>query len=107
MIDASVRGVIDADEEVVSIDVRGAGAVGLQLAGTFVGTIEFEGCIEDGSFVALNMVPSNSATAATSATATGAWSANCGGYSSVRARASAWTSGEARVTLQTAASGGK
>ena len=107
MIDARVRGVIDADEEVVSIDVRGAGAVGFQLAGTFVGTIEFEGCIEDGSFVALNMVPSNSATAATSATGTGAWSANCGGYSSVRARASAWTSGEARVALQTAASGGK
>lgn len=107
MIDTSVRGVIDADEEVVTIDVRGAGAAGLQLAGTFVGTIQFEACIEEGTFVALNMVPSNSATAVTSATAVGAWSANCGGYSTVRARASAWTSGTARVTLQTAASGGK
>lgn len=107
MVDARMQGIIDADEERVSIDVRGAGAVGLQLAGTFTGTIQFEACIEDGTFVALNMVPSNSATAATSATAAGAWSANCGGYTTIRARASEWTSGEARVTLQIAANGGK
>lgn len=107
MVDARKQGTIDAAAEVVAIDVRGAGAVGLQLAGTFVGTLAFEGCIEEGTFVALNMVPSNSATAATSATTTGAWSANCGGYTAVRARASAWTSGEVRVTLQTAANGGK
>lgn len=107
MIDSTVTGTLGADEAVVRIDVRGAGAVGLQLAGTFVGTVAFEACIEDGTFVALNMVPSNSATAATSATATGAWSANVGGYATVRARMDSYTSGTARVTLQTAASGGK
>lgn len=107
MIDTKVIGTIAVDEGVVRIDVRGAGAVGLQLAGTFVATVQFEACIEDGSFVALNMVPSNSATAATSATDVGAWSANCGGYATVQARASAYTSGTVRVTLQTASSGGK
>lgn len=107
MIDTRVTGTLGADEAVVSIDVRGAGAVGLQLAGTFVGTVNFEGAIEDGTWVALNMVPSNSATAATSATSAGAWSANVGGYTAVRARMDVYTSGTARVTLQTAASGGK
>ena len=107
MTEASNRGEIDADEEVVTLDISGAGAVGAQLAGTFVGTLQFEACIENGTFVALNMVPSNSATAATSATTTGAWSGNCGGYRTFRVRASEWTSGTARVTISSAVSGGK
>ena len=102
-----ITGIIDANAERVVIDVRKAGAVGLQLVGTFVGTIEFEGSINGGTFVALNLVPSNSATAATSATAVGAWSGNIGGYSVVRARSSAWTSGSATFTGGSAASGGK
>ena len=107
MINALTRGELDAAEDLVTIEVRGAGAVGLQLTGTWVGTVSFEGSLDGGTFVAINLVPSNSATAATSATANGAWSGNCGGYSVVRARMSAYTSGTAVVTLQTAGSGGK
>ena len=93
--------------DLVTLDVSSMGACGLQLSGTFVGTVQFEGTINGGTYVALNMVPSNSATAATSATAVGAWSANCGGYAILRARMSAWTSGAATATLRGAASGGK
>ena len=107
MTEASNRGEIDADEEVVTLDIAGAGAVGVQLAGTFTGTIQFEASIESGTFVALNMLPSNSTTAAPSATAAGAWSGNCGGYRIFRARASEWTSGTARVAISSAVSGGK
>lgn len=107
MTEASNRGEIDAAADAVALDVSGAGAVGIQLTGTWTGTIEFEGSVDGGTFVALNMIPSNSATAATSATGNGAWSANCGGYRRVRARASAWTSGTAVVTLSSAVSGGK
>ena len=107
MTEASNRGEIDADEEVVTLDISGAGAVGAQLAGTFVGTLQFEACIENGTFVALNMTPSDSTTPATSATATGALSGLCGGYRGFRVRASAWTSGTVRVAISSAGSGGK
>lgn len=100
-------GEIDAAEEVVTLDIAGAGAVGVQLTGTFTGTLQFEASINGSTFVALNMLPSNSTTAATSATAAGAWSGNCGGYRIFRVRASAWTSGTASVALSSAVSGGK
>lgn len=100
-------GTIAAAQGELRLDTSNAGAAAVQLTGTWAGTIAFEGSVDGGTFVSLNMVPSNSATAATSATATGAWSANIGGYRQVRARASAWTSGTATVTLSSAGSGGK
>lgn len=104
----SVRtGAITADEGTVLLDTSTAGAAAIQLTGTWVATVEFEGSVDGGTFVALNLIPSNSATAASSATATGAWNANIGGYRLVRARASAFTSGTIEVTLSSAGSGGK
>lgn len=90
-----------------AIDVTGTGAAGVQLTGTWSGTVTFEAAVDDGTFVTLNMVPSNSATATTTATANGAWSANVGGYHLVRARFSTATSGTVVVTLRASISGGK
>ena len=89
-----------ATDDVASIDARGWGAVALQLTGTWSGTVTFEASVDGRTFVAFNMVPSNSATAASTATATGAWSANCAGYSIVRARFSTATSGTVEAHLQ-------
>lgn len=83
----------------LSIDVTSVAGVGLQLTGTWSGTVSFEASIDGQNFVAFNMVPSNSATPASSATANGCFSANCAGYACVRARMSAFTSGAAIVTL--------
>ena len=98
---------LDAAEDAAILDVDCAGAVGLQLTGTWVGTVSFEASLDGATFVAFNMVPSNSATAASSATGNGCWSANCGGYWRVRARMSAYTSGTAVAFLRGASSGGK
>lgn len=100
-------GRITVADGVVSIDTSTAGAAALQLTGTWSATVAFEGSVDGGTFVALNMVPSNSATAASSATGNGVWSANIGGYRIVRARASAYTSGTVQVWLSSAGSGGK
>lgn len=112
MTEAKNVGEIDADEEVVTLDISGAGAVAVQLAGTFTGTLQFEASVDGGTFVALSMIPSSSASGeaaadVTSATAAGAWSGSCGGYRIFRVRASDWTSGTARVAIGSAASGGK
>lgn len=89
------------------IDVRGYSAVGLQLTGTFTGTVSFEATVDGRTWVAFNMVPSNSATAASTTTAVGAWSANCAGFSSVRARFSIATSGTPEAWLQATAGAGR
>lgn len=105
-------GTITASGGFVALDTSQAGAVGIQLTGTWTATVAFEGSVDGGTFVALSVIPAASATAeasadVTSATATGAWSANIGGFRLVRARASAYTSGTIVVTLSGAESGGK
>lgn len=99
---------LDAAEEFIRINVRGMGAVGLQLSGTFVGTVSFE-CLVDGeaAMVALNMLPPNSATAASSATAAGVWVANVAGLETVQIRVSAYTSGTIRAKLIACAASGR
>ena len=98
--------IFDDNGEVLKFDVRGLGAVGLQLSGTFTMTVQFEASVDGETFVALNMLPSNSATAASSATAAGAWRANVAGYRLVQARVSAFTSGSANATFLAASTGG-
>lgn len=100
---------LDATDELISINVRGEAGVGLQLLGTWVGTMSFEALIDGDAnvWVAFNMVPSNSATAASSATANGAWTANCGAYEAVRARFSTATSGTVRATMQASEAAGR
>lgn len=100
---------LDAAEEAITFSVRGLGGVGLQLTGTWAGTVSFEALIDGDAFtwVAFNMVPSNSATAASSATANGGWSANCAGYEAVRARFSTVTSGTVRAVMQGAEAAGR
>lgn len=98
---------LDATDELIQINVRGMGAVGLQFTGTWAGTVSFEATMDGLTWVALNMVPSNSATAASSATANGAWTANIGGFDSVRARFSTDTSGTVTATLLGCAAAGR
>lgn len=95
-----------AAQQVCTIDLTGAGAAAVQLEGTWVGTVAFEATI-NGTMVAINMVPSNTTTPATSATTTGAWNANVGGYRVFQVRASAYTSGTVVATVSISSSGGK
>lgn len=67
---------------------------------TFVGTLQFEASPDGGTtWIALNGNPQPSGAAVTSTTANGVWQVNVGGYSFIRVRCSAFTSGVATVTL--------
>ena len=101
------RTLLDATDEAIAMNVRGLGAVALQLLGTWSGTVSFEATVNGATWVAFNMVPSNSATAASSATANGVWSANCAGYEAVRGRFSTATSGTVEAYLQGAEAAGR
>lgn len=76
------------------------GSVGIQITGTFSATITFEATVDGITFVALNCMPSNSATAASTATAVGAFTVSSGGYAAVRARCSTYTSGSPVLTVR-------
>jgi hypothetical protein len=98
-----VRGTIDANAETVTIATLGKGAVGVQLVGTMSGTITFEGSADGTTYVGIRCLNANTSVAlapATGATAAGLWQCAAGGLNQVRARATAWTSGSAAVTLQ-------
>lgn len=70
------------------------------LAGTFSGTVQFEALgAPTGAWAALNVTPTNSTTAVTSATAGGTWQANIAGYIAVRIRCSTYGSGTIVATI--------
>lgn len=94
----------------VSLPVSGVGGIGVQVTGTFTGTLTFEGTLDGQTYVALNLTAINGTTPATTTTSTGIFTGGVGGLGIVRVRMSAYTSGTAVVRLQmaptTARSGG-
>ena len=70
--------------------------VTLQVSGTFVGTVSFEGSVDGTNFAAVPFINS-AGTNATTATAAGIFISAGTGYALLRARISAYTSGSITV----------
>lgn len=82
------------------VDVAGAQGLVVEVSGTFVATVTFEGTIDDSSWFVVNMLPLGATqTAVTTATAVGQWTPQHAtlALSQFRARVSAWTSGSVTV----------
>lgn len=97
-------GTIAANGESVEHDLRltSPGEFSVQLSGTFSGTISFEATVDGTNWVALAVKASSQTTATTlvvSSTAVGLFSGNASALKSVRARATAWSSGTATVNF--------
>jgi hypothetical protein len=103
----SVSGSIDQAQEAVTLPLNGASNAMIQITGTFTGTLTFEttAIAESSTWVSVSVTPVASTTTVTTATSTGAWTVAVPG-SLIRARASAWTSGTAVVTIVATTSGG-
>lgn len=82
----------------IDINVGGQGSIGIQVTGTWVGTITFKASVDQTNFVSLNLIPSNSGTATSTTTSNGAWSGPIAGFNIVRVVFTAYTSGTAVVT---------
>lgn len=82
-----------------AINVKGYRSVVLEVSGTFVATVTFEGTIDDSSWFAIGLKTAADATAVTTATAAGAFKlpADLTALSQIRARVSAFTSGTVTV----------
>ena len=79
------------------------GAVAVQIVGALSATITFEATVDGTNWVAFNMIPAASTTAASTATTAGIWTAGTNGVAGIRARCSAYTSGSPVITVRYAA----
>lgn len=87
-----------ANDQKGMIGVEGrATNVGLQIRGTWTGTITFEASIDKTNWVSVAASPSGGGADVTSTTGNGAWRINARGYSAVRARATAAMTGSAEL----------
>lgn len=72
----------------------------VQLSGTWTGTLTFEASVQPGTWTAVVLVRQSTSAISSTATANDTYMLSNPGYSAVRARASAWTSGTAVVAIQ-------
>lgn len=77
-----------------------ATAVSVQVTGTWVGTLAFEGSNDGSNYVPLRGYPVAGGSYASDTSGNGAWTLPAGGLLYVRVRASVWTSGTATVMPQ-------
>jgi hypothetical protein len=93
-----------ANDAATLVGFPSAGYCSLQITGTFSGTITFEETCDNTNWVAVSMIPVGQqpayATAVTTATAVGIWSAPTFAYTGFRARCSTYTSGSPVLTLK-------
>ena len=75
------------------------GGVGVQVTGTFSGTLQFEVTIDGTNFVAVPALNVTTGTEATTTTGAGVFRFDVVGISQVRVGSTAWTSGTATLTL--------
>jgi hypothetical protein len=96
----AATGSIIWDLAAAATDSGGFAAVGLQISGTWVGTVAFEATIDGTNWFSVTGLPIGSTTGATGATANGQWKFPAAGWHSFRARCSAYTSGTITATMQ-------
>lgn len=82
-----------------SLRTNAAGTVGIQITGTFNGTLQFEQSIDETNWESMAMYPLGSTDPVTSATDEGYWTGVAAGAKRVRVRFSAFTSGTATVNV--------
>lgn len=98
----TTSGTISANGASVGLEYRhfSNGAVGVQVTGTFTGTLEFQLTLDGSTYVAAETLNvSNTNTPVTTCTAPGVFRFETVGAKLVRVKATAWTSGDAVVTL--------
>ncbi len=100
--DASTAGVVQNNNDAVTLAIPGGLATALvQIAGSFVGTLNFEVSPDNGTtWYAIQGNLVGGSMLGTTATGPGAWRFNIAGFTTMRVRLSPVTSGSASITLR-------
>lgn len=92
--------VVEADDTVELVLSGNASTIGLQITGTWAGTLKVEGTIDGTNYIDLNLFSQPGNVLQVDVIANGAWQANVAGYSKARVRGHSDFSGEAAVTIR-------
>ena len=97
----SSQGTIAANDTAVTLSYRQFfnGGIGVQVTGTWSGTLQFEMTIDGTNFVAVQTQNVNTSVIANTTTANGIFKFDAVGALTVRVRSTAWSSGTATVTI--------
>jgi hypothetical protein len=82
------------------IVLNGQAVATMQITGTWVGTITFEGSTDGTNFFSVPVVPTTGGASVTTTTTNGNWTASVGGLVRFRATMSSYTSGTATVAIR-------
>ncbi len=96
-------GNITSTAAVTTTTLQGIGNISVQITGTWVGTVQFEGTVDGTNYVNLNAKPVPSGISVTSATANGVWQIDAVGMKLFQVRCSTYTSGTIVVTIRASA----
>lgn len=99
-IDATASGTIAAAAQNVALALNGKSGVAVQITGTWVGTLQFEGTVDGTNWVAVNGVFAGSSTPGPTTTTNGIVRVTPSGLAQFRITATAWTSGTATITIR-------
>jgi hypothetical protein len=87
----------------VAINTMGSGTCGIQITGTWTGTVLFEGSVDNGTtWTAINVTVPTTGAEVTSATANGTWLAAVAGFAQIRVRGLTVATGTATIFLDSA-----
>ena len=98
-LDKTITGTITALNGTVVLPINGIATVNASISGTWVATLVFEGQSGDGIWNILSVGNPTGGINITSFTTNNTYSVGVGGYTQVRIRASAFTSGTVNVTM--------
>ena len=99
-------GSLTAANQAVTVNANTDELVGVQITGTFVGTVTFEATVDGTTWVATAMyAAATPTTIVTTATAAGLWRGTVAPFSQFRVRCSAYTSGTIVVSVIEAVTG--
>lgn len=83
----------------------GSANVGIQITGTWVATLVFEGTIDGSNWFSIPVVTVGDIATSASTTINGQWRVPSSGFNQIRVRSSLYTSGSASITFQATGSG--
>jgi hypothetical protein len=96
-----------AANDYADIPVSGQGAVGIQLSGTWAGTVSFQASVDGTNYLPMNLLPVNSGTASTTTTTSNIFLANVSGLSVVRVKLTTTSSGTVVVSWRVSSQSGR
>jgi len=101
--DTTETGTITSTEN-INILTSTLSTVGLQINGTWTGTIEVQGTIDGGNYVVTTAAVVTTGALSTTITANGTYQINCSGFQYIRVRGNTVTSGSASIVLRASVS---